>query len=308
MTGQRLRSFVLGGTGAIGTTTVPVLVAAGHEVSGLARSESKAEDLRQAGATPVSVSLFDPDRLAAAFEGHDVVVNLATALPGDARFLFARGWRKNNRVRSEGSASAVAAARRAGVTRFIQESVSMLYADGGSEWLDESAPLAPEIFSSAGNLAAERNVTQLGGVVLRFGLFIGPTATSARQLLGLARRRITPVLGRRDTFVSSIHLDDGARAVVAALDAPSGTYNVVDDDPLTKAGYADALAEAVGRRAVVRAPGRAALLLGRRLASLTGSRRVSNQRFRHATGWEPRHPSAREAWLATADALGLRHQ
>lgn len=123
----RLRVFVLGGTGAIGTTTVPALVAAGHAVSGLVRSEHKAEDLRRAGATPVSASLFDTDQLAAAFEGHDAVVNLATALPGDARFLIKRGWRENTRVRSDGSASAVEAARRTGITRFVQESVSMLY-------------------------------------------------------------------------------------------------------------------------------------------------------------------------------------
>lgn len=301
-----MRVFVLGGTGAIGTTTVSALVTAGHVVSAIARSDAKAEDLRRAGVTPVSASLFDTSDLAAAFEGHDAVVNLATALPGDARFLFQRGWRENNRVRSDGSASAVAAARRAGITRFVQESVSMLYADGGSEWIDESAPLAAEIFSSAGNLAAERNVSSFGGVVLRLGLFIGPTAASARLLLGLARRRVTPVLGRGDGYVSSIHLDDGARAVVAALDAPPGIYNVVDDDPLTKVGYADALADAVGRRALVRAPGRVGLLLGNRLVSLTGSRRVSNQRFREATGWEPRYPSARDAWMATSDALALR--
>lgn len=87
----------------------------------------------------------------------------------------------------------------------------------------ETSRLAPEIFASVGNLAAERNVTSFGGVVLRFGLFIGPTAASARLLLGLARRRVTPVLGRGDGYVSSIHLDDGGRAVVAALDAQPGT-------------------------------------------------------------------------------------
>jgi nucleoside-diphosphate-sugar epimerase len=118
--------------------------------------------------------------------------------------------------------------------------------------------------------------------------------------------RVTPVLGRPDGYVSSIHVDDGARAVVAALDAPAGIYNVVDDNPLTKAAYADALAAAVGRRALVRAPGRAARVLGDRAASLTGSRRVTNERYRDVTRWTPAHQTAKEAWFATAASLGLR--
>jgi nucleoside-diphosphate-sugar epimerase len=301
-----MRVFVLGATGAIGTPTIPALVAAGHDVSALARSHAKADVLRRAGATAVEISLFDADSLTSAFEGHDAVVNLATHLPGGAGFLFRSAWRENTLVRAGGSASAVEAATRTGITRFVQESVSMLYADGGAEWLDESAPVAPETFSSAGNLAAERNVNAIDGVILRFGLFIGPTAASATQLLGLARMRVTPVLGRPDGYVSSIHVDDGARAVVAALDAPAGIYNVVDDNPLTKAAYADALAAAVGRRALVRAPGRAARVLGDRAASLTGSRRVTNERYRDVTRWTPAHQTAKEAWFATAASLGLR--
>jgi nucleoside-diphosphate-sugar epimerase len=93
---------------------------------------------------------------------------------------------------------------------------------------------------------------------------------------------------------------DAAAAVAAALHAPAGTFNVVDDEPLTKADYLAALASAAGRRMWLRGPGKAALLLGDRLAPLTRSLRVSNARFRTATGWEPRFPSARDGWRATA--------
>jgi hypothetical protein len=54
----------------------------------------------------------------------------------------------------------------------------------------------------------------------------------------------------------------------------------------------------------LRLPGRAAVLFGDRLTSLTRSLRVSNARFKGVTGWAPRHPSAREGWIATAAALG----
>ena len=92
-------------------------------------------------------------------------------------------------------------------------------------------------------------------------------------------------------------------AVVAALAVPKGMYNVVDDVPLTKRSYADALSAAAGKAAWLRIPGRAALLLGSRSTSLTRLLRVSNARFRNASEWTPMYPSALEGWIATAEAL-----
>src|SRR5262249_29129262 len=64
---------------------------------------------------------------------------------------------------------------------------------------------------------------------------------------------------------------------------------------------------AAARRTVyLRAPGRLALLLGDRSTSLTRSLRVSNARFRAASGWAPRYPSARDGWPATATVLERR--
>jgi len=99
---------------------------------------------------------------------------------------------------------------------------------------------------------------------------------------------------------------DGGAAVAAALHAPAGVFNIVDDEPLTKRSYAEALAEAARTRMWLRAPGRAALLLGDRSTSLTRSLRVSNTKFRSATGWAPRYASARDGWIATAAALAQR--
>jgi hypothetical protein len=85
-------------------------------------------------------------------------------------------------------------------------------------------------------------------------------------------------------------------------------FNIVDDQPLTKREYANALAAAARKTAWLRVPRRAALLLGDRSTSLTRSLRVSNVRFKTATGWAPRYPSAREGWAATATALGYSRQ
>jgi nucleoside-diphosphate-sugar epimerase len=183
----------------------------------------------------------------------------------------------------------------------------MLYPDRGSQWIDED--VAPDVFRiSRANLAAEANAKRFSGqggtgVVLRFGFFYGPGARHSEQFLEMARRHITPVIGPPDSYVSSIHMRDAGEAVVAALDVPGGTYNVVDNEPLTKRDYAAAMAAAVGKKAWLRGPGRLALLLGERLTSLTRSLRVSNGRFRAITNWEPRYPDARSGWIATAKAL-----
>ncbi|MGW0178806.1 NAD-dependent epimerase/dehydratase family protein [Nocardia sp. NPDC003345] len=302
-----MRVFVTGGTGALGAHTIPALVGVGHSVTALARSDEKAAELVAAGATPARISLFDRAALTSALAGHDAVVNLATAIPPMSKFASRRAMRRNEYVRTEGSAAVVDAALAAGVGRVVQESVVMFYTDQGAEWITESAPV--DHFPLArSNFAAEANAARFGAaggeaVVLRFGIFYGPGARHSEQMLALARRGIGVTLGSPDGFMSSIHVADAGRAVVAASVVAPGTYNVVDDEPLTTRDYTDALARAAGRRLWLRGPGRAAGLLGDRLTSLTRSLRVSNARFRAATDWAPRHPSAREGWLATAEIL-----
>lgn len=305
-----MRVFVTGGTGAIGRHVVPALLGAGNEVSALARTPERAASLVQQGADPVVLSLFDVAALTTALVGHDAVVNLATAIPPTSRALRTASWRPNERVRTEGSAAVVAAALAAGVGRVVQESVVMIYADRDQEWITEQSP-TDDFPIARGNHAAEANVQRFrdacgDGIVLRFGMFYGPGAAHCEEMLAQARHHVGLVLGRPGGFVSSIHVGDAASAVSHALYVPAGTYNVVDDQPLTKRAFADALAAAVGRRMAVRGPGRSALLLGDRLTSLTRSLRVSNGLFRAATNWAPRYPSARQGLLAAAIANGKR--
>jgi nucleoside-diphosphate-sugar epimerase len=301
-----VKVFLLGGTGAIGIHTLPALVAAGHEVSALARTSERAAAVRAQGAGPVMVSMFDRAALSEAFRGHDAVVNLATSMPSTATFMFRRAWRPTERVRIEGSAAVVDAALAAGVPRLVQESVSMVYPDRGDEWIDED--VEPDPYPHArGNLAAEASATRFSeaggrGIVLRLGLFYGSGARHSEQFLAMARHHVVPLIGHPESYLSSIHMADGGAAVAEALHVPASAYNVVDDEPLTKREYAQALAFAAGTRPWVRGPGRLALLLGDRMTSLTRSMRVSNRRFREASGWQPLYASAREGWIATAES------
>ncbi len=295
-----MKVFVTGGTGAIGRHVLPALRDAGHDVTALARGPEKAAWVSAQGATPVEVSLFDAGALEDAFRGHDAVANLATAIPASKDAMRAAAWATNNRIRTEGSTAVVDAAIAAGVARLVQESIAFTYPDRGDEWIDESLPIDPppgidSVRAAEGN--AQR-FTEAGGVgvVLRFGFFYGPGSAHSEEFLRAARRHIGPVTGRPSSYVSSIHLADAAAAVVAALDAPAGVYNVVDDEPLRGKDYARAVGAAVGKRPWLYLPGRFALLAGKKSEVMTRSERVSNRAFRDATGWRPRYPSAREGW------------
>lgn len=299
-----MRVFVTGGTGAIGSYAVPALIGAGHAVTALARTEAKAAAVRGHGATPVLVSLFDRGALSEAFAGHDAVVNLASALPSTTRFIFRSAWKPGERVRCEGSAAVADAAVAAHVPRLVQESVAMIYRDGADRWIDESWP-TDHYPAAVGNHAAEANARRFGeadrmAVILRFGVFYGRGAAHSEQIMGMARRHIGFQAGRPQRYVSSIHLVDAANAVVAALKSPAGTYNVVDNEPVTARDNALAMAAAVGAKPWLIGPGRLALLLADRTTSMTRSLRVSNARFRASTAWEPQYPSVREGYRAMA--------
>jgi nucleoside-diphosphate-sugar epimerase len=289
-----MKVFVTGASGVVGRPAVRLLVEAGHSVTAAARSAQRAELLRSLGATPVILDLFDPAAVGAAVAGHDAVVNLATHIPPISTAALPGAWRENDRIRREVSRNLVDAALAAGATRFVQESICFFYRDLGERWIDEDVALDLPAYarSTADAETQARRFTETGGtgVVLRFGTFYG------------RHSQVPPALGR-DGYVSSIHTDDAAAAVVAALRAPAGVYNVADDEPLGRREYAAAVAAAGGPR-IRLLPSGALRLMGSKTTVLTRSQRVSNRRFREATGWAPRHASARAGWRAVAAAKG----
>jgi nucleoside-diphosphate-sugar epimerase len=300
-----MRVFVAGATGVVGHRAVRALVAAGHEVTAAVRSPAKGEYARTLGATAVEVSIFDADALRAAVSGHEAVCNLATHIPPLARAADPHAWDENTRIRNEGSRNLVDAALAANAGVYVQESIAFLYGDHGDEWLDAASNPITDTRFSAPIRACESETKRFAGaggrgVVLRFGMFVAPDSEQNLTMARSARRGISVYPGDADGYFPSIHADDAATAVVAALTAPTGTYDIVDDEPLTRGGQRAALAAAVGRRRLfqMRAPKKIVGPLG-------DSQRVSNTAFREATNWSPRFPSAREAWAATVRAAGI---
>ena len=301
-----MRVFVIGATGVLGRPSVRRLVEAGHEVGGLARSPEKAAMLEGLGAKPLEFDVFDPTALAAAVEGQDCVIHMATHIP---RMTTPRpgGFAETDRLRRELTPVLVDVALAGGIGRIVKESISFNYVDCGDQWIDEDTPIDTGTYTSSA-VEAEQEIARFTaagghGVSLRFGMFYGPEAQSTLDTVQMARRRIAMTVGSASAYMSSIHTDDAAAAIVAAVDAPAGVYNVVDDEPLTRTDYFAALADAFGIKAPKIPPAALGKLGGKRLGPLARSHRVSNRRFRDATGWAPQYPSPREGWKAIAAAM-----
>jgi nucleoside-diphosphate-sugar epimerase len=299
-----MKIFVSGATGVVGRRLIPRLVASGHDVTAIARTPGKAHVLLRAGARPLTVDLFDHARLAEAVAGHDTVINVATHIPPlSLAMLWPAAWAENDRIRKIGSANLVDAAIAGGAQRFVQESFAPVYPDCGDRWIDETVPIEPVRYNRTvvdAERAAQRFTEQGGaGVVLRFGAFYGPDATHLPDLIRSVRKGWAPIPGHPDAYFSSISHDDAATAVVAALQAKAGTYNAVDDEPLRRRDYFDALARALGVAPPKIPPPWLAYLFGSLARLLLRSQRVSNRKLRAETGWAPKYPSVREGWAAT---------
>ena len=299
--------LVTGATGVVGRRVVPALVGEGHRVSAVGRTPEKRRQVEQWGATPVELDMFDATRAARTLAGHDVVVNLATHMPPSTfRMMLPWEWRENDHVRREGSAALVTAALSAGVRRFVQESFAPMYADGGARWLDERAPLRPARYNRT-TLDAEHSAARFmagggDGVVLRFAGFYGPDRL-LHDLAGVVRHGWSPLPGKPDAYWSCVSHDDAASAVVAALGVAPGTYNVVDDEPLTRRDFGAVFAQALGVGDPRPMPGWLAKVGGSSMELLSRSQRMSNASFRAAAGWAPRWRSAREGLPVAVRAL-----
>ena len=128
-------AFVTGGSGFLGRTLVATLAARGIRVRALARSTDAADTVRRAGAEPVTGDLDDVSAMTAGMTGCDVVFHTAAIVAewGDAQ-LF-------DRVNVGGTERALAAARAAGVPRFVHVSTEAVLAGPAPiVGVDETAP------------------------------------------------------------------------------------------------------------------------------------------------------------------------
>jgi nucleoside-diphosphate-sugar epimerase len=309
-----MRVLVAGATGAIGRQLVPRLVAAGHEVHGMTRSESKQAMLSELGAVAVVAGALDPDQVAEAVgrAKPEVIVHQLTAIGAVDLRHFDRDFALTNRLRTEGTDYLLSAGHAVGVRRFVaQSNGAWSYGRTGGPVKREEDPLDPAPAREMRTMvAAIRHLEEavLGarwteGIVLRYGAFYGPgtSITPGGEQFELVRRRKFPLVGDGGGVWSFVHIADAAEATVAAVEHGSrGVYNVVDDDPAPVAEWLPALAQTLGAKRPLRVP----RLVGRLFAGevgvvmMTELRGASNAKAKHELGWRPTHPSWRQGFAA----------
>src|SRR5262245_41262250 len=129
-----MRVLLAGAAGAIGRRLVPLLLRAGHEVTGTTRSAATASELARAGVVPAVLDVFDAPALMAAVGAAKpaVVIHQLTDLPRQFDpALVVAAYAKNARIRIEGTRNLIAAAQAAAARRFLVQGIAFAYAGGG---------------------------------------------------------------------------------------------------------------------------------------------------------------------------------
>ena len=191
-----MRVFVTGGSGVLGRALLPLLAAAGH-----------ASDAPASGV----LDLFDADAVREAVASADGVIHLATRIPPRERMAEPAAWRENDRLRAEASRVLVDAALAGRAAVYVQPTVTFVYPEDRP--VDEETPVRAVASHLRSALAAEAEAARFAaagrrGVVVRLGLLGGPGAGSG---------------------FGTLDPGDAGAALLAALEAPSGTYNAVRD-------------------------------------------------------------------------------
>lgn len=308
-----MRVLLAGATGAIGRQAVPVLAAAGHEVTGLARTPTRLPDAEVVAADALDPAAVQRAVLAAA---PDVIVHMLTAIPDpiDPRHL-ARDMAMTNRLRTQGTANLIRAADGA---RVIVQGVAYAYDPDGSPVKDEDAPLwrdPPTQFAPvvAALRNMERRVAAAGGLVLRLGHLYGPGSSFDPDdggLTRLLRAGRLPLIGDGASMFSFIHAHDVATAILAAVEHPAarGALNVVDDQPTLVQDWLPEMAAMLGAPAPRHVPAWLARLLlgGWGVAYMIGLAGASNAHARQQLDWKPTYGNWRDGLAADLGARAPR--
>lgn len=309
-----MRIFLAGASGAVGKRLLPLLVASGHHVTATTTTNAKLASLKAAGAADaVVLDGLDRDAVLRAVTAArpEAIVHQMTAL-ASMRSLkhFDDEFALSNRLRTEGTRHLIEAARAAGVQRFVAQSFTGWpnIREGGrvkteDDPLDPSPPAAMrQTLDGMRQLEAMvTGLTDLAGVIVRYGSFYGPGTSlwTDGDIIKTIRKRRFPIVGDGAGVWSFIHIDDAARATAIASErGPTGLFNIVDDDPAEASVWLPEVARLLGAKPPWHVP----IWLGRLfigepgVSMMTRIRGSSNEKAKRVLHWSPSYPSWRDGF------------
>lgn len=288
--------FVTGGSGLTGPAVVAELVAAGHVVTGLARSDAAAARLEALGATPHRGSLDDLGSLRSGAEAADGVLHMAF---GGGDFADRDDMMRRDRSAIETLGGALEGSGKP----FVSTSGTLVMPVGQrSTEQDDPDPSAIAAFRIPGERAClgfaaqgvRASVVRLAPTVHGPGDygFVGMLVATAR------RTGVSAYVGDGGNRWPAIHRLDAARLFRLALEqAPAGSVlHGVGEEAVTLKSIAETIARGLGLPTAALTPDEAAAHFGNPfMATVFGTDApVSSTRTRELLGWSPTHPTLLE--------------
>jgi nucleoside-diphosphate-sugar epimerase len=283
-----MKIAVVGATGVLGQNLVPLLQKHGYEVLALVRSIKKAKKVLPPRIEIAEYDLLSADKknkLSELLKDSGCVVHIATAIPSD--FNKPGAWDANNKLRTEGTEKLIDASIKAGVKRYIQQSIVMAYSDGGDEWINEEHPLdeTPDRELICGPVIEMENLVKnipenkMDWFILRGGIFVGPGTFQEKTMHDL-KKGLNIVTGDGENFVSFVHVADMADAILKTIENEEADLilNIVDQ-PVKQIEYLKELSQKIETITPVQ---------NKKLPT-PPSFRCSNLRARYVINWKPNH-------------------
>lgn len=283
-----MKVCVVGATGVLGQSLVPMLVRQGHDVRALARFTDEKRALLPKETECETFDLLSdnaPKELPSLVHGFDAVLHVATAIPQD--FSAPGAWDQNTKLRTIGTERLLLSALSNGVKYYVQQSITMRYPDCGDNWIDESKPLMETAGQSGQtdpvtimeNLVKSVDSKELDWSILRGGIFVGP-GTFQEDAIRKSKEGSEVVPGDGMNFVSFVHVADMASAFLKALEIRPhrGIFNIVAE-PIRDGDYRDRLADLLNVKRPVRDQSQ----------PRPASNRCSNKRALKELQWKPQH-------------------
>lgn len=283
-----MQVFLTGATGYIGTAVAERLRTAGHQLTGLARSDAAAARLRAAGLTPVRGDFSDPASIEAAARAADGVISMATSYdPG-----------------VDGPAvDAILEALAGRNAPFVYTSGIWSHGDTGGTVVDEDSPARPaalvlwrQAVEDRVREAARRSIRT---VVIRPAIVYGRGGGIPAGLVDSARKEgATRYVGTGENRWPFVHVDDLADLYLLALErAPAGSLLLAVSGPshaVREVAAAASRGPGAGGRTTAWPLDEARKTLGAYADALVLDQQASGRRAQETLGWKPHRPSVLE--------------